>query len=220
MNFPTYYGSGEIAVWADQLRIYCGELSKSNAELLAAVGAMSDEIQSLKTRINSLEEQIISANLPSSITTVSTNVTLDVSDLGKMHVFNATTAITLNLPQPLEGTFIKIHNVGTGRISIVEPVNSWVLANLDTDQGCEIRTTITSALAPTYPQRVLVTGTNGNLYVSSQIVVDNDVSHTIIKDSTGNFWKLNISDSGAFNSTSVGTTRPTDRDSDSSDLDI
>lgn len=214
MDFPELPGAPiAIRSWIDQLSIYGRDLENRIDFLATSVTQLTEKLNSLQVSLDAVQTQTQSANQPTTIQTASSAVTLSSSDFNQVHVINATANITLNLPTALEGTFLKIYNVGTGRITVTDSSTSNNLCELDTNQGCEIRTVINSSGTPLYPTRCHVTGLDGLTIFNSQIVFDNDTSAMYIKDSSGHYWKFNISTGGAMNSSDDGTIRAVLRES-------
>lgn len=200
--FPEYPGAPVgLNAWIGQMRSYCAQIEGELSALSAKVQTLQAQNQALQVAVQSLQIPKVTAAVEADI---STNTTLTTADLNQTLLLNCTSSCTLTLPTPTNGSWLVIHNRGTGTISVSDGVNT--VATLVQNRRCELRSLVNSSAVHAWPTSVPSTGLDGYEVRKNQLVIDNATAGLALKDSAGHFWTLVFNTNGALVSTDQGTT--------------
>lgn len=201
-GFPEFLGAtGSTRAWVDAMRNYCREIEQRLDYVISQCHALREQNESLVGQVRSVQSQIPEV-APAAEVTVSSNTTLTIADVNQVLLVNCTSSSTLTLPSPTQGAWLRVHNRGTGTLTISDGVNT--ICTLVQNRGCDMRCALDSAGNQAWPTHVPSTGLDGFEVRKSQLVFDNSNAGIALKDSSGNYWSLVFDDTGALVSTDQG----------------
>jgi len=184
--------------------VFQKELDRVFAVYDARINYLEDRLESVERRPIASDSSWTPANLTQEYDLVAA-VVLTTSDLNQVHLVNCTVASDMTLPTGYTGAWIEIQNRGTAAITVKNAAAA-TIATVKQYQRAHIPALQNSSGADVWPTVVPVSGSSGETYTLTDVILRDDTKGIQWKDSAGHWWRATIATTGALTTADLGTT--------------
>jgi len=188
--------------WLEQMRGVVDKQDKRIAYLEEILAQTQTELALVKSSSQQVFQQTY--DTPYIKSDISSNTTFTTSDLNIFWHLNCTSACTLTLPDPIDGSWIQLYNCGTQTITLNNSAAT-TIATIQTLRGTRLESVIDSAGAAQWTTKPTVKGLDGLVTEQSPLVIKGEIG-ILWQAPNGNYFKLAIDDTGAINTFDTATT--------------
>lgn len=137
---------------------------------------------------------------------VAAAVTLQHSDMGRVHYIECTSAADITLPSAADGDWVDLVNCGASTLTLKDGATT--LCTVKQDEYVHVVSVTGTSGAPEWPDGLIVFGKSGRIRTTYPIVVDGSGALFTVKDSANHYWTFTVNTSGALVSADNGLTEP------------